>query len=296
MSTPNRKNTVVGKKKPLHWVWRILTLAGMVYLGFCLLLAGMYAFPGRSTPPPPSGFKEFAIQGPSYPVWVIGSPGWEKSERVVIFAHGVGGTATSWGPIMEPLGEKGVASLGIHMAGHGRSARRAAGFGPPERDEIVATVKHVRKTNGIETQIVLAGVSMGAGACWMAAGQIPTEIEGVYSESPFADFSKVVDANLDQMVPAGSRVLRPVVWFTRLLTGTSPGDTKPGDAAAPFAGRPAIIAYSTADTIIPPAESERMIAITGAKPWKFEGHEHASMSWEDPNETVRRILSLFPAR
>lgn len=276
---------------------RVGALALGVHLGLCCVLATSYAGPKRWDAATPEGLSESALPGSSYAINVLESQGFRRigpsTKSVVVFAHGFGGRAGEWVNEMNALEAKGIPSVAIHMAGHGKSAAMRVGFGPRESQEILDTVKEVRKRTSLETRVIVVGRSMGGAAAWMAAGRKPDEIDGLLTEAAFSELDSVSNSFLADLVPGGEVVFQPVRWFTALITGVNPTSVRPIDLAPAFAQRPAIIAHSRADELVPFEHAERLVEATGAELWEVEGSAHAQLASDQPDLFVQKILKLI---
>ncbi len=293
--------TVIGgtalkkRRRNRPWVRIPLLLVG-IYLGLCFALALSYVGPKRWDSARPKGLTATAFGGLDYPLNALASPGATKlkpsTPAIVIFAHGFGGRAGEWVNEMNALEEHDVPSLAIHMAAHGESSAVRVGFGPRESAEIIAAVRAVREQTSQQTRIIVVGRSLGGSAAWMAAGTYPDEIDGLMTEAAFAELAPATDNFLDGLMPKGAVVLKPVSWAISALTGVRPSMVRPIDLAANYANRPAIIAHSKQDALVPFNHAERLAETTGAELWVVEDSAHAQLASDQPDLFVAKIKKL----
>src|SRR5690625_4718626 len=111
----------------------------------------------------------------------------EPTNKTVIFAHGYLGNAFDMGL----FGQYYYETLGYNLftpdlRGHGQSGGDYIGFGWHDRLDIVQWLDVLIEKQGIESEIVLHGLSMGAATMLMVSGeQLPPQVKGIIADSPY---------------------------------------------------------------------------------------------------------------
>ncbi|MBL8086749.1 MAG: alpha/beta fold hydrolase [Chthonomonas sp.] len=276
----------------------VLLLVLSVYGGACCALAWFYVShrsPGGA--PEVAGVSSVSIPLPKYalPVFASDSLLQDRFDGSVVFVmvHGYGGSPRSWQALArEFVGNESVAVVLPWMAGHGENPCSRVGFGRPEAQEVIGTVKWVREKVGPRPRIVLVGVSLGAAACWLASEDLEDEVYAIVSESTFASLDETSARWLDLVMPKGSIVLRPVLWISELLSGSRASTVRPVDAAASWRGRPGLIIHAQDDILMPQDNADRLAAASQLKVWVVPHAGHAQVVKVAAPEYARRILEL----
>jgi len=147
---------------------------------------------------------------------------------VFVLAYGYGGTRESWSRAMQELPQMGFECVCPAMPGQEASPAKHVGFGYPEAQTIVDTVRWVRGQYKTQPKIIVWGVSMGGAAAWLASEQDPS-IDGVITEGAYAQFDEAMDHWLGRQFPGAHIVLRPMVWMASALDGINPSKIRPVD-------------------------------------------------------------------
>lgn len=282
------------RRKGRRKVW-LLVFLGLfgAYAGAMFAMARAYVSPPRQIDTAPSGVTIIETPGPGYPlsVWSNGVPLEPGTDACVILVHGYGGSAAAWTPMQSRLASAGVPSFAPEMRAHGRSRAERVSFGPGEAEEVLSVVRWVREQSP-KCRVVLAGISMGGAACWLAAAQAPESVHAIMSEGAFARLAPATDRFLDRVVPGGSVLLAPVKWLGRRWTGVDPATVNPVEAAASWRGRPACVAHGGRDRLIPFADAEALAKAAQCELWAVPSARHAHVLDADPDAYARRILEL----
>lgn len=148
----------------------------------------------------------------------------QPTNKTVVFAHGYLGRATDMGL----YGQYFYKALNYHiltvdLRGHGQSEGDYIGFGWHDRLDLLDWIKMVIEKQGIDTEIVLHGVSMGGATVLMASGEeLPNNVKAIVADSPYSDVYDLFKYQLNRMyhLPAF-----PILPSTSLVTNIRAGYT-----------------------------------------------------------------------
>jgi len=262
-----------------------------VYLAVCGRLAWTYLHPPRQAYDAPEGVVETTVG--EIPVWA--TPGLAEghpSRVVFVLAHGYGGRRATWNGLIDDLQQVGFDAIAPSMPGQNANPEPTVGFGPKEARTVLDCAAWAR-AQGAE-KVVGLGVSLGGAAVWLASAEAPDALDGVISDAAFAQFDEAMDRLLSYKLPlpGGATLLRPVVWFARMMSGVDPQAIRPVDAAAKWRGRPALVIQGTADELILPSHGERLATAADCPLWFVEGAGHAEDYPTDPNGYAAHVVAF----
>jgi len=266
--------------------WRnvLYFLAGLfiAYWVGCYYLAVKYVHPSvRNESGPPPGFQVFKQAWSSTNI--------DTAKAVFVLVHGYGGNQSRWTDMATRLVKDGYGVVIPALPGHDDLAKETCGFGLKEADRVVTVVKEVRDLHhGNKPKIVLVGISMGGAACWLASEKDPS-IDAVVSEGCFARLGPATDSWFNRKMPGASLLLRPVIWFASSMSGVSPGDVNPVEAAAKWKGKPALVIHGSEDELFPVQNAHDLANASGAELWIVPDATHAHCSDLASDEYLKRI-------
>ena len=192
---------------------------------------------------------------------------------------------------MEDLLSRGIDSVAPCMPGHDASPVRQVGFGIPEAKVVVDTVKWVQANAGHPVKVVVLGVSLGGSASWIAGDEDPS-IDAIITESAFANFGEAMNGFFDCKFPGGHVLLYPVVYFATRMTGIKPSDVNPVNQAKSWRGKLGLVIQAGDDTLVRPAQGERLAAATQCPYWLVPGANHAQCYEVDPTGYLDHIVAV----
>ena len=265
----------------------------LAYFALCWYLAGEYLSPPRipaALTPPFVDDVNVATHGGSNPTWV--TKNFDTAPAVVVLAFGNGGIRGSFTELTHDLVAKGFAAVTPCMPGQDASPEKTIGFGRAEARTLEDTVAWVRSKRPDHPKVVLYGVSMGGAACWLAAGDHPP-VDGIITESAYAELAPTVDQFFNRSMPGGSVLFRPVVWIAQWRSGLRVSDVNPVQSADSWRGRPALVIHAGDDDLVNPKQGEQLARATGAEYWLVPGAKHAGCYERDPKEYVSRIVRFL---
>lgn len=120
---------------------------------------------------------------------------------LILFFHGYRGTALRDGNgILLYAKKAGYNVLLADQRGHGKSGGKAITFGIKERYDCMDWIRYANRRFGDRTQIVLAGISMGASTVLMAADLgLPVNVKGIIADCPYSAPKEIMREVMKQM-------------------------------------------------------------------------------------------------
>lgn len=125
----------------------------------------------------------------------------KDSSPLIIFFHGYRGNALRDGNgILLYANKEGYNFLLVDQRGHGKSGGKAITFGIRERHDCMDWIRYANRRFGNQTQIVLAGISMGASTVLMTADMgLPANVKGIMADCPFSAPKEIIMEVTKQM-------------------------------------------------------------------------------------------------
>jgi|SRR5690625_4905108 len=191
----------------------------------------------------------------------------KPSNKVVVMAHGYLGRATDMGL----YGRHYYEQLGYHLftpdaRGHGESAGDYIGFGWHDRLDYVQWIEKIIDELGNDIEIVLHGLSMGAGTVLMTSGEdLPPQVKAVIADSPYTSVHDLFSYQMKRMfhLPAF-----PILHTTGFVTKFK-ADYSLKEASAlkqvQKAKVPILYIHGQEDTFVPTQLTEKLYEATASE-------------------------------
>lgn len=174
----------------------------------------------------------------------------------------------------------------------GESEGRTITFGYKESLDTLAWIKYVSDKWGEKREVVLFGVSLGAGTVICAAGRgLPENVRGVVSDCTFSSAKEIVKKVMrDRKIP---QFLYPLLRFgTIVYGGFDPSKASPVDFA-PDIKVPLLLIHGEDDGFVPPEMSQKIYKATPqAQLHTFPRARHGTSYIED-TERYKKITVDF---
>lgn len=158
----------------------------------------------------------------------------------------------------------------------GESEGRTVSFGYRESLDALDWVKYISEAWGEKREIILLGVSLGAGTVIMAAGRgLPKNVKGVIADCTFSSAKKIITKVMsDRGIPV---FLYPLLRFgTIVYGGFDPNKAEPSEFAKSIK-TPLALIHGEDDRFVPPSMSEEILsACPSAQLHTFPGARHGT--------------------
>ncbi|GAX02292.1 alpha/beta hydrolase [Secundilactobacillus silagei] len=225
-------------------------------------------------------------------------PAAEKSQRVVILAHGINHAREQMIPLARLFHDRGYNVLMPDARAQGESDGHRIGFGWPDRKDYLRWINKVISELGPNVKIVLMGFSMGAATVLATAGEhLPQNVKAVVADSGFASIYQMAKTTLrrDYHLPANPIV--PIAdWLARFRTGSRLSQERVDDQLK-RAMVPILIIHGEADQVVPVKHAKLLYnAISGPKEaYIVPNAKHIQAYAHDP-EHYKQVLTDFLAQ
>ncbi len=152
----------------------------------------------------------------------------------------------------------GFNTLLADMRAHGKSGGRTITFGVRERHDVLSWIKYASERFGRETEIWLAGVSMGAATVLMASELgLPDNVKGVIADSPYAVPSDII-ADTCRKMRISPRLAMPFIRLGARIYGGFRLNSASALHAVENTDIPILIIHGEDDDIVP-CDMSRML-------------------------------------
>lgn len=146
------------------------------------------------------------------------------TNKTVIIAHGYTGKAKDMARFAKFYQEKlGYNVLMPDARGHGESEGDYIGFGWHERKDYVQWINYIIEKKGVDSEILLHGVSMGGATVLMTSGEnLPEQVKAIVEDCGYTSAEGVLEYQLKRMYNLPGF---PIVNVTSMLTKLKAGYT-----------------------------------------------------------------------
>ncbi len=196
--------------------------------------------------------------------------------------------------------EMGQNTLVIEQRAHGESGGRTITFGIKERYDCLDWIAYALDRFGEETQILLAGVSMGAATVLMASSlDLPPQVRGIIADAPYSAPYDIIRRVSGRMGFPPALAMPFVSLGARLWGHFRIREASPVEAVK-AARVPILIIHGEDDRFVPCAMSREILvaAAEAGRDVKLLTVKHAghAISFIEDPETYRRETNAFAAR
>lgn len=125
----------------------------------------------------------------------------KEKAPLILFFHGYHGSALRDGNGILLYAQKmGYNALLVDQRGHGKSGGKAITFGIKERFDCMDWICYANRRFGDRTNIILAGISMGASTVLMASDLgLPANVKGIVADCPYSAPKGILKEVMKQM-------------------------------------------------------------------------------------------------
>lgn len=226
----------------------------------------------------------------------------EQPKAVVIFLSGMHNpSVTAFFGHSRLLLDEGYASILLEMRSHGESEGDVVALGFEEYLDVKAVVDYIKGNSRYDgVPVVVYGLSMGGATAINASGQI-AEIDGLVSLSAYSAWDDVFVDNMGVAEPLASVQRVFVRLYTSMKYGMDSRLITPKNQIQYLGERPALLIHSMADSQVPYANFERILARAPAhvETWAREGDSHfvvqpgSFLNPEEDSEYAGRIIQFL---
>ena len=204
---------------------------------------------------------EKMLQEPFEDVWIKSRDGLRLYARLyrmyedaplVLFFHGYRSSSIRDGNGIFTLCKKlGVNIMMIDQRAHGRSEDLTMTFGVRERYDVLSWINYAVERFGKKTQIVLAGISMGAATVLMASNlDLPENVKGIMADCPYSSPKAILCCVMKSLkLPAG--VLYPFVKWSAKIYGRVNIEEASAKEAVAESSVPILLIHGDDDRFVP---------------------------------------------
>lgn len=218
------------------------------------------------------------------------------SRTTIILSHGYGDDQDQMIPWADFLNRAGFSVFTYDMRDRGQSGGSAVTLGAREQTDLVSVVDYLVTRHDVDpNRIGALGVSLGASVTILAAAQDP-RIRAIVDDSGFSSASNVISTSFEKFLHIPAFPFAPVtVKIAEWRTGTNVNQVRPEDVIGKISPRPIFIIHGTADTVVPPANSERNFAAANQpkRIWWVAGAGHVEARTLDTSEYELRVVQFF---
>jgi fermentation-respiration switch protein FrsA (DUF1100 family) len=140
-------------------------------------------------------------------------------------------------------------------------------------------------------------MSLGGATLILAAAHEPA-LQAIVTDSAFAAAAQVIRTRWEQQgIP--SWLLPGALLAGQLLYGINYDQAQPVAVVAQIAPRPIFFIHGTADTSVPIANMDQLVAAAARKSnahiqtWKVPGAQHVGAFWEMPDTYIQRVVAFY---
>ncbi|MCL6456897.1 MAG: alpha/beta hydrolase [Gorillibacterium sp.] len=190
----------------------------------------------------------------------------KPTDKIVILVHGYDSLGKGMGVFARFYHEE----LGYHVVmpdlrGHGESEGNYVGFGWHDRMDLLQWIEHVIASRGEDCQILLHGVSMGAGTVLMTSGEaLPDQVKGIIADCSYSSVRDILSYQMKRMFKLPAFPLIPV---TSLVCRKRAGYFFSEASAVKQvqkAKKPILFIHGEADTFVPAEMAHTLYAAAEA--------------------------------
>ena len=183
----------------------------------------------------------------------------------------------------------------VDQRAHGLSEGHTISFGINERLDVLSWIDTVLKEFGIDTEIILCGVSMGAATVMMASNlDLPSNVKGILADCGY-DSPKTIIKKYIRDLHLSPNVFYPFVKLGALIFGHFNLDSASPIESVKSSKTPIIFIHGDNDSFVPSYMSEKLYnACTNKKHLTIiKGAEHGISYLFEPDIYVNDLNNFF---
>jgi fermentation-respiration switch protein FrsA (DUF1100 family) len=182
------------------------------------------------------------------------------------------------------------------MRNRGRSGGEAVTLGALEPADLLSVIDYAARRPDVDAaRIGALGLSLGGSVTILAAAR-DARIRAVVDDSGFSDAPAVIEASFEHFIGLPAFPFAPVtIAIASWRAGVNVERIRPVDEVARISPRPLLIIHCMSDTVVPPANSERIFAAAGnpKQLWRIPTGGHIAGHKVARPEYERRVSEFF---
>ncbi len=218
------------------------------------------------------------------------------SKTTIILSHGYGDDQDQMIPWADFLNRAGFSVFTYDMRDRGQSGGDAVTLGAKEQTDLVSAVDYLVTRSDVDPDRIGAlGVSLGGSVTILAAAR-DKRIGAVVDDSGFSAASNVISTSFQKFLHIPAFPFAPVtVKLAEWRTDSDVNQVQPVKVIGSISPRPIFIIHGTADTVVPPQNSERNFdaANQPKEIWWVPGAGHVEARTLDPSDYQLRVIQFF---
>ena len=179
--------------------------------------------------------------------------------------------------------EDGHNLLLVYQRAHGRSSGRTLSFGHFEKYDVLSWVNYVISREGADTEILLAGISMGATTVILASAlDLPKNVKCAIADCPYSSAKEIIMLTSKRM-GFPPKLVYPFVRLGAMLFGRFDPDGVSAEDAAANLKIPVMLMHGEDDKFVPKYMSDKIFkASNGLMEYHtFKGADHGMSALAD---------------
>lgn len=221
----------------------------------------------------------------------------EEGEPVIVVVHGSEGNRAH--PADRNLGiasglvDHGYNVLMFDMRGHGESEGKHISAGYHEKHDVLGAINYIRQT-GIQTQIGILGLSMGAAASLMAAAE-SEEIAAVVADGGYADIVSIFESEFSARSSLPKFFIPIILFAANKMYDIDFAAIKPEEAVSELS-IPVFIIHGEQDDVVPVAHAYRLKEASehrDSELWILSEAAHSNAYLVRPPEYMEHVVAFF---
>lgn len=221
----------------------------------------------------------------------------KDSHRTIILFHGYRSSAKrDFSCAVKMYCSMGLNVLLIDQRSHGKSEGRIITFGVKERYDALTWVDFVLKNYGNDTDIFLAGMSMGATTVLLSAGlNLPKNVKGIIADCGFTSPIAIIKKVSRQAFHISGFIVLPIMdFFCRIFGRFSIKGISTTDALAK-SKTPIIMFHGTKDNFVPMEMSRENFDAAGCEKQLFlvENADHGFSYFFDTRGVTEKVYEFI---
>lgn len=226
-------------------------------------------------------------------------PASHQTDKDVIILHGFMGSKERMGEYAALYHQLGYNVLMPDARAHGNSQGKYIGYGWPERYDVRKWTNKLIAKNGTNSQIVIAGTSMGGATTMMTSGiKLPHQVKAFVEDCGYTSLYDEIDYEASNLYhlpqPLAIPLIKTMSGINRVANGFFIGDANSINSLHRN-HRPMLFIHGSKDTFVPTKMVYRNYRATrGPKElWVVKGAKHAASYQHSPQQYQQHVAQFL---